>query len=529
MIHLLHASLQRSTERYPDRVALRYQGNSMTYADLHRRSAQLAHLLRDAGIQRGDRVGLFMMRNFETVIAIYGVMMAGAAYVPIDPQSPQKRLTHIVNSCAIKAILTQPDKASVITTSLPQMPTLTLVVGIPPQTDMDIQHYEWTMLEQLPDTVPAIHMTDQDLAYIIFTSGSTGQPKGITHTHLSGMSYNRIMASLCSITPDDRSANTTPSHFDISTFDYLTMIYCGASLVLVPEMVPAFPASLSKLLQDERASLWFTTPFSLSQLVLRGVIDQRDLSALRWILFGGEPMTVKHLRDLMTQLPDTRFTNIYGPAETNAATYYHVPPPQDWSEDFITVPIGSFMNNSDGLVLNEADEVVEIGEVGELVVRSSTVMRGYWNRPDLNERAFYRRQIVSGYEHTYYRTGDLVRLRADGLYDFIGRRDHQVKIRGFRVELAEVDRAMTAHPTVEASCAYVMHLDDHDELHAAVKPQTDDAQAITTNELLAYLRQQLPHYAVPTKIHFVDALPLTSTGKINRRVVQAQAAQHMNK
>jgi acyl-coenzyme A synthetase/AMP-(fatty) acid ligase len=248
---------------------------------------------------------------------------------------------------------------------------------------------------------------------------------------------------------------------------------------------------------------------------------QRDLSSLRWILYGGEPFPRGHLRTLMEALPGARVSNVYGPAEVNQCTYYHLPPPAEWEDDDAPVPLGVIWDNSEGLVLDQDDQVLGVGEMGELVVRTPTMMRGYWGRPDLNARAFYRREVLPEYQDVFYRTGDLVQLRPDGMYDFFGRKDHQVKVRGYRVELAEVEHILNGHDAVEEGVAYALKRDDGDTIEAAII-QTAQA-SVNEHELIAYLRDRLPHYAVPQRIHFMQTFPRTGTGKVDRRILSQMA------
>ncbi|MCA9890576.1 MAG: AMP-binding protein, partial [Anaerolineae bacterium] len=296
--------------------------------------------------------------------------------------------------------------------------------------------------------------------------------------------------------------------------------YCGATTIIIPEAYTLFPASLSKLIQDERMTIWYSVPFALTQLLLRGALDDRDLSSLRWILYGGEPFPLDQLKALMERLPNARVSNVYGPAEVNQCTYYHIPSPDDWPDDLKTIPLGEIWDNAEALIVDEADGTIEDSHVGELVVRAPTMMRGYWQRPDLNERAFYRVQSNSSLEHVFYRTGDLVYRNDEGLLEFVGRKDHQVKIRGYRVELAEVDRILTLHDSVEQGTAYVMPDADGDKLGAAVKLM--DGATIEAKDLLMHLQAHLPHYAVPDGIRFVTSFPRTGTGKVDRRALQAQ-------
>ncbi|MBK8021005.1 MAG: amino acid adenylation domain-containing protein [Chloroflexi bacterium] len=522
MIYLLHQALEESALRYPDHPAFRFQNQALTYADLARRAAQLARTLQEQGIGKHDRVGVFLDKSLETAISIYGIMMAGGAYIPLDPKSPVTRLVSIIEDCQLTGIIAQDSRAQVLDEAAGLTPILRFVVGTQATTASSVRSVSWQEVEaQPPGLLSPVRLMEQDLAYIMYTSGSTGKPKGIMHTHSSGLSYARMSAATYDVNHDDRLSNHSPLHFDMSTFDYLTAVLCGATTTIIPEAYTLFPVNLAKLIEADRLTIWYSVPFALIQLITRGVLEERDLSAIRWVLYGGEPFPLGHLRALMDRLPQARFSNVYGPAEVNQCTYYHLPPPTAWPADWDNIPLGVIWDNADSLIVDTEDQPVPPGAVGELVVRTPTMMRGYWRRPDLNARAFYRREVFPDFEAVYYRTGDLVRENADGLLEFLGRKDHQVKIRGFRVELAEVDTALSSHEAIEHGAAFVIRREEGDVLAGAVmlKPNAQ----VSAETLIAYLRDRLPVYAVPAAIYFLEAMPRTGTGKIDRKALHVAA------
>ncbi len=521
MPYLLHHSVTQSAVRYPDHDAMRFQGGALTYASLEERSNQLAHLLRDQGIGRRDRVGIFLDKSLETPLAVYGIMKAGAAYVPLDPRSPVSRLVDIIQDCGIRGIISQDNKATILREVASQQNILQFVVGLS-TTDLGLRAYSWADVAAFPGhRAPDAPVIDNDLAYIMYTSGSTGKPKGIMHTHYSGMSYAQLSADTYDVRHEDRLSNHSPLHFDMSTFDYLTGPLRGATTVIIPEAYTLFPANLAQLIEAERLTIWYSVPFALIQLVERGVMEKHDLSTLRWILYGGEPFPLNHLRTLMERLPGARVSNVYGPAEVNQCTYYHLPPVAEWDESMDNIPLGCIWDNSEGLILDEQDQECKAGDVGELVVRTPTMMRGYWNRPEMNNRAFYRREVFPDYHEVYYRTGDLVRQDSQGRLIFLGRKDHQVKIRGFRVELAEIDAALTRHDAVEEGAAYVIRREEGDIIGAAITLKS--GMTVAEQALIAFLKGRLAHYAVPSTIRILDEFPRTGTGKIDRKVLQQEA------
>jgi amino acid adenylation domain-containing protein len=521
MIYLLSHILDQSAERYPDHAAMRFSSQELTYTQWAGETNRLARLLVDQGVRRGDRVGIFLNKGLHSAVAIYGIMKAGAAYVPLDPSAPAARLAFVIQDCGIKVLVTQPNKLDVIRQLHEKRVGIECVIGLSENPGLTLRTFGW---EEVNNTVelaaPDVTLMEDDLAYIMYTSGSTGTPKGIMHSHASGLSYARLSADLYGVQHTDRLSNHSPLHFDMSTFDYFSGPLCGATTVIIPEAYTKLPASLSKLIQDERLTIWYSVPFALIQLLLRGALESRDLSSLRWILFGGEPFPPKHLRALMQQLPHARFSNVYGPAEVNQCTYYHLNPISEGSNE--PIPIGVVWNNAEGLVLDNHDNVVLPGDVGELVVRTPTMMKGYWGRPDLNQKAFYRRPVFDQYEDVFYRTGDLVQRQEDGNYRFLGRKDRQIKTRGHRVELDEVENLLSTHSQIEEAAVYAVP-DDEGSLRLEGAVLLRNNSECTEADLKKHLTGLLPAYAVPAKILVVTEFPRTTSGKIDRRALQERA------
>jgi amino acid adenylation domain-containing protein len=520
MIYLIPHILDSAAERYPEHEAMRFLGQALTYSQWAGRANALARLLVDQGVQRGDRVGIFLNKSLESAVALYGIMKAGAAYVPLDPSAPPARLAFVVRDCGIRILISQPAKLAALR-ELSGMDTgLECIIGVPPVEDSSLRTIPWDEVGFTGEAGLRLVQTEDDLAYIMYTSGSTGTPKGIMHTHASGLSYARLSAELYGVTHADRLSNHSPLHFDMSTFDYFSGPLAGATTVIIPEAYTKLPASLSKLIQDERLSIWYSVPFALIQLLLRGALESRDLSSLRWVLFGGEPFPPKHLRALMQRLPQARFSNVYGPAEVNQCTYYHVETVSE--EPSESIPIGVVWDNAEGLVLDSQDRQVTPGEVGELVVRTPTMMRGYWSRPDLNQKAFYRRPVFNLYEDVFYRTGDLVQQMEDGNFRFLGRKDRQVKTRGYRVELDEIENSLSAHEQVEENAVYAVP-DEEGSARIEAAVLLKNQSGCTEADLKRYLTGLLPWYAVPGKILLVSEFPRTTSGKIDRRALQERA------
>jgi amino acid adenylation domain-containing protein len=521
-ISLLPQAVDYAADRLPDHEAVRYYDDIISYSDLATKTNRLARFLYDQGVRRGDRVGIYCFKSIEAMIALWGIMKAGAVYVPIDPLSPSSRVKAILLDCNIKHLIIDSEKRSTVKDVVENGVELNTIIGVPSgQDSLSDRCATWEDVFNTPgeSQLQKLQVIEQDLAYIIYTSGSTGEPKGIMHTHHSGLSYAHWTVEEYKLTHHDRIANHAPFHFDISLFDIFGGAIAGASVVLVPKEVTLFPANFSQLLQDERISVIFTVPFAFIQLSVRGGLDQRDLSALRWVIFGGEPFPPKHLRTLMDQIPGSQFSNIYGPAEVNGVTFFHVPPiPENSMEP---IPIGKMCSFAQSLILDEHDEIVSPGNTGEIVIRSPSMMQGYWGRTDLNSRAFYRREAAPEYFELYYRTGDLVKMLPDGNMLFAGRKDRQIKTRGYRVEMDEVEAALISHPGVEEAATFVIQDDDGNNfIHDAVIPKADEPLSETF--LSTHLTQILPSYAIPVKYHIRQTFPRTTSGKISRRLLQRE-------
>jgi amino acid adenylation domain-containing protein len=507
--------MDKHAERHPDRSAVRCRTQTLTYGELADRSDRLSGVLRQTGASRMDRIGILLPKCIETAVAVYGILKAGCAYVPLDPATPAERIQSTIRDCGIRHVVTQPDKLS-------RLPAegLRAVIGVGGAGAVGAECISWAEIDR-SDPAPPAAATEQDLAYIMMTSGSTGRPKGLMHTHYSGLSYVRLSAATYDVRPDDRLGNHSPLHFDMSTFEYLTGPNCGSTTVIVPEEVMMFPRSAAALVERERLTFWYSVPLALIQLLEHGGLEEIDGSSLRWILFGGEPFAPKHVRRLMGLWPQARFSNVYGPAEVNQCTYYHVPEPPP---DDAPIPLGRVWANSDGLVLDADDRPVSEGGTGELLIRTPTMMAGYWNRPDVEALAFYRHETVPGFPQRFYRTGDLVSVGRDGQLVYLGRKDRQVKIRGYRVELDEIEAVLARHPSlVEAAVVAPSGPDGTRRILAAAIPQAECPAP--ADDILAHAATQLPPYAVPETLRLQPALPRTGSGKVDRTAVARELEQ----
>ncbi len=516
-------ALALSAERRPDHAAFRFDSIDLTYGDLVERSNRLANALRADGVGSGDLVGILMGKAIENPIAVYGIQAAGAAYVPIDPSAPAARQAAIVAECGLTHVVTDADRA-------PRAAALASA-GVAHLYGVDrvdepanLHTVGWDEVATRPASRPRLDRRDDDRAYVIFTSGSTGTPKGIVHTHRSGAAYARMAADLYELDGSDRLSNFPPLHFDQSTFDFFSGPLVGATTVLIGPEHQLVPASLSQLIERERLTVWYSVPLALIQLLLYGVLDERDCTSLRWVIYGGEPFPLKHLTALMDTWPHARFSNCYGPAETNQCTFHHLKPLTPSEVEAGTgVPIGVACPGMETLVVDPDDRPVAGAGTGELAVHSPTMMTGYLGRPDLDARVFLDHGVHAGETRRYYRTGDLVRRSDDGVLHFIGRRDRQIKIRGHRVELDEVEAVLADHEAVEEAAVTATIAGDDGPIIAAHVSVRPGAQ-LEERALRRHAAAQLPRYALPASVTVVADFPRTTSGKIDYRALATPAS-----
>lgn len=516
-------TIKKAAEKFPEKAAFRFSKDSITYEELLNRVNQTASVLIENGVKRGDRIGVFLKPCLETAIAIYGIMNAGAVYVPIDTNSPTKRVSYLINDCEIKHLISNQNQSSSLKKLLDGNVQLESIIGI--SEDFPIQTISWQEVFQSSDKEVSVRVLEDDLAYVMYTSGTTGVPKGIMHSHHSGLNYAKLSRDLYQVNSEDILANHSPLHFDISTFGYFTMpIACGTT-VLISEAYKNFPTSLSKLIEDEKITIWYSVPLALTQMLQRGSLDKRNLKSLRWILFGGEPFSPKHLRELMKILPRAEFSNVYGPAEVNQCTFYNF---KELPTNTESIPLGKAWGNTEIIIVDENDQEVKQGEVGELLVRTATMMKGYWGQLELTNKSLYKRERISSCEEVFYRTGDLAKENAVGDLMFMGRKDRQIKIRGYRIELDEIESVLTTHASVNEVAVYTFK-NGEDELSIAATIVPNSNSEVSENDFREQIGRHLPQYVVLNKINVSNSLPRTSAGKVDHKKLAKQATEVYNK
>ncbi len=522
MSFVLHKLLEDSAATSSDRVAVVDGDRSLTYRQLNEQANRLAHLLIELGVERGDRVGLFLEKSLEAVVALYGALKAGAAYVSIDVHAPVSRASYIVANCGIGVVISSSALADTWKELAEGTETLRHVVV---QEEADKLHPAPERLaihfaDELKDRStldPQVGVIELDLAYIIYTSGSTGAPKGVKLTHLNALTFVNWGVEEFAVAAADRLSSHAPFHFDLSIFDLYAAAKVGATVYLVPPKISIFPIQVVRFIEEHEITVWYSVPSILSMMVQRGKLSSASAPSLRVLLFAGEVFPTKYLRRLMELVPHPVYANLYGPTETNVCTFYRVsePPPLEAG----AIPIGKAIANVDTFVVTESGDRASPGEIGELFVRGSSVMRGYWGDPERTAARLIPDPFASEVVDPVYRTGDLVREDANGDYLFLGRRDNQIKSRGYRIELGEIETAIYQHPEV-AECAVVAVPDDlvTNRLVAYLAVRG----TVTDKDLVRFCKELIPPYMVPEAFHLLEGLPKTSTGKIDRQSLLAR-------
>jgi amino acid adenylation domain-containing protein len=506
--------LERSAEQWPDRTAVvDPAGWSLTYRELDARSDAVAGALAEAGVVAGDRVGLVLPKSADSVVSLFGILKAGAAYVPVDYSAPAERGRRILTDCGISAAVIDascvdflPEPAgSHVKAVFAANGTVDAMTGLPIAALADVVSSE-RVRPQRPRALT-------DLAYILYTSGSTGIPKGVTLTHENAVSFVDWCSSVFEPTEDDRFSSHAPFHFDLSVLDIFVAIKHGATLCLISEAVGKNPRELAGFIETQRISIWYSTPSILTLLVQFGQLESIDASTLRIVLFAGEVFPVKHLRAVKKMWPAPVYYNLYGPTETNVCTFARIPEavPEDRDEPY---PIGFACSHCDSLVLDEDGQEVAAGEEGLLYISGPSVFQGYWNRDEVNRTLFLHRD-----GKRWYNTGDVVRWRDGEGFIYLGRRDRMVKRRGYRIELGEIERALYRHPQVREAAVLALP-DPESGVRIIACLSSSDPKPPSVIAMKTFCAQQLPVYMSPDRFVWLGQLPHTSTDKTDYQALK---------
>jgi len=493
----LHQLIAEQAQRTPAAIALEFEGRTLTFRELDERSNQLARIIQRMGAGPEVLVGISAYRSIELVVGLVAIIKAGAAYVPIDPEYPADRISYMLGDSGVSILLTQDAVAC-------QLPAH--------QATAFCMDSRWSEIEAgNPQPLP-LNTHAQNLAYMIYTSGSTGRPKGALNTHRGICNRLLWMQDQYKMTPADTVLQKTPFSFDVSVWEFFWPLLVGARLVVARPGGHQDPAYLSRIIQEQRVTVIHFVPSMLRAFLAEPTASQ--CTSLRHVICSGEALTYDLQEKFFSRLP-CELHNLYGPTEA-AVDVTHWTCQRNSSSP--VVPIGRPVANTQIHILDDALRPVAPGAEGELHIGGVQVGRGYHNRPDLSAQKFIPDPLSTEPGARLYKTGDLARWTPDGVVEYLGRLDFQVKIRGFRIELGEIESVLAQHPTVRQAVV-IAHVQPGQESRLAAYLSERNGQRATVTDLREHLLARLPDYMVPASFTWLDTIPLSPNGKVDRKAL----------
>lgn len=524
---LVHEWLARSAQRHPDRPALICGKERWTYDVLNNHTAYLAAKLMSLGMQRHDRVAILTDNSAETVISIYATLKAGGAFVVLTSSIKGPKLSYILNNCRPRFLIVHTSKAQAVSEAWSQSaPDTKLIwVGDKAQIPSDLSEQSISWSDLFPEnpqsllTYPAEeHIVwprtlDVDLATLIYTSGSTGEPKGVMSTHHNMISAARSIIQYIGNEPDDIILDVLPLSFDYGLYQVIMTFMFGGTVVLENSFL--YLHNVLQRISQERVTGFPIVPTVVAMLLKRQDVSQYDFSSLRYITNTGAALPVDHIQRLRELLPQTSIYSMFGLTECKRVSY--MPPDQ---LDQRPASVGTAMPNCETRVVDEADQEVPAGQTGELVIRGSNVMQGYWNDADLTAKAYQHGQYPAD---RILRSGDYFHQDEDGFLYFLGRKDDMIKSKGERISAKEVENIL--HAMEEIAEAAVIGIPD--EIYGQVIQAfivCAPGSELTEQAVLKYCSTTMETYMVPKYVQFLAELPRTPNGKIDKKQLAAMEA-----
>jgi amino acid adenylation domain-containing protein len=501
------SDIAKLAARCSSRPAITFDGSSMSYGELDRRSHAVARELARRGIVTGAVVAVLASRSLELPVVLLGIMRSGGAYLPLDSEYPPARLAQMLEDARPSLVIVEDG-----------------LVHRMPATNAPVSRVEEILARDAPDAfdtgkeAPAPVIDGRSPAYVIFTSGSTGRPKGVVNSHAGLLNRLRWMQKTFALGTGDVVLQKTPYGFDVSVWEFFWPFMAGARLVMAKPGGHRDPGYLAHLIELERVTVMHFVPSMLSVF-----LDQRDLKrrcgSLRLVVASGEALTPMLQDRFFAALPECELHNLYGPTEA-AIDVTH------WAcrkePGIQSVPIGYAIDNTAIHLLDERRNPVPDGDVGELYIGGVQVALGYVNRPDLTAERFLDDPFDSAPQAKLYRTGDLGRRRADGAIEFLGRVDHQIKLRGNRVELGEIETRLELLPSIKRAVVVAIGEGESQDLAAYVQGRM--GEALDASAIRAALAPALPDYMIPRWVVPVAEFPVTANGKLDRAALPAPGA-----
>jgi len=507
---LLHDFLELNADRFPDKTALVCDGQRYTYAQLNTMSNQLANALLSEGIERGDRIAIFLDTSLQSVLSIFGILKAGAAFVIINQQTKSQKLCFIMNNCGATGLITHSKYRSQLKEAEETVPSLRFAVLGGKASDAQSAGIPHLPVEDITDTCPVVppdsDTIDLDLSAIIYTSGTTGFPKGASFTHRSMVAASSSITTYLENVESDIILNALPLSFDYGLYQVLMSAQAGATLVLEKSFV--YPYQIVQAIEKERVTGFPGVPTIFAILLQLKDIRKRDFSSVRYVSNTAAALPPRHILELKDIFPQARIYSMYGVTECKRVSYM---PPEELDEKPSSV--GKGMPNEEVYIVDENGQRVGPGVVGELVVRGSNVMMGYWEMPEENEKILKPGKYPG--ERVLY-TGDLFRADEDGYLYFVARKDDIIKSRGEKVSPKEIEHVIYELPQVLETA--VIGVDD-EILGQAIKAVIvlKDEMEIGERDVIAHCGRNLENFMVPKYVEFVSHLPKTASGKIRKR------------
>lgn len=519
---LLHHFLEQSAHRLPHKVALIHKGERLTYQEINHRANMVANFLRQQGIQRGDRVAIFLDNSVESVVSLFGILKADAIFLMLSPTLKPQKLTYILNNCQAKALITHTNKLNIVANVFQSVPSLKISIFVGDKSKIPALYspasifWEEIFTSSSSSPLPCKNI-DLDLATIIYTSGSTGDPKGVMLTHLNMISAATSITTYLENKEDDIIIDVLPLSFDYGLYQVLMAFKFGGTVVL--EQSFTYPYEIIKRMVQERVTGFPGVPTIFAILLQMEDLNKFDFSALRYMTNTAAALSVEHIKRLRSIFPSVKIYSMYGLTECKRVSYL---PPEEL--DRRPGSVGRGMPNEEVWIVDENGNRVGPGIVGELVVRGSNVMRGYWVDPEATDRVL-RPGPIPGEKVLY--TGDLFKADEDGFLYFVGRKDDMIKTRGERVSPKEVENVLYGlEGIVEAA---VIPVPD-DILGQAIKALIvkKDGVLLTEKDILRHCKNELEEFAIPKYIEFRTSLPKTSSGKIDKLFLKEEARKAGN-
>jgi amino acid adenylation domain-containing protein len=485
----------------PQALALIEGATQLTYTELNQRANQLAHYLHGLNVQPGELVAVSMARSVDLIVAFWGILKAGAAYVPLDPTYPHERRAYKLKDAQVRVILTQAE----LLTTLPEHQARVVVVD-----------HDWPTIARQSTMNPGYCTDPESLAYVLYTSGSTGNPKGVMVKHRGVVNHAAAISREFALKPGDRMLQFSNIGFDIIVEELYPTMVTGATLVLRPEEIASSMRSfLEFIIAQEITILELPTAFWHELVNSLVTFKQMLPEMVRLVCVGGEKASRTAYQQWRKQVhPAVRWINTYGPTETTVSATWFDPLKEGYDPELGEIPIGKPLPNVEVYVLDEKQQPVAIGATGELCIGGPGVAQGYLNLPDRTQERFIQ---IPGRSTRLYRTGDQVRFRQDGHLEFMGRIDFQVKIRGFRIELTEIEAKLEAHPQLRQAVVMAQERAGTKYLVGYVVPVM--GAALSPKNLGSWLQDKLPNYMIPSQWVLLENLPLTPNGKVDRKAL----------